>query len=94
MSRLNLPSFSDGYDRESVAGDSSEPDDGPIPFRDIAPAVEFACWVVVALAPFLRWVNGAAVTEDQFIIQVGVTTLALVGALSLRFYNYRIKRRA
>jgi hypothetical protein len=71
----------------------SECEDTPT-FRDIAPAIEFACWVVVALAPLLRWVNGAAVTDDQFAIQVGLTSTALVGALGLRFYDYRVQRRA
>jgi hypothetical protein len=61
-------------------------------FREIAPALEFACWVVVGLAPFLRWVNGAAVTRDQFVIQIALTSSALAGALSLRFYNYRASR--
>jgi hypothetical protein len=34
-------------------------------FRDIAPAIEFACWVVVVLAPILRLINGAAVTTNS-----------------------------
>jgi hypothetical protein len=57
-------------------------------FRDIAPAIEFVCWVVVVLAPVLRWVNGAAVTGDQFAIQVALFSLALVGAISLRIYRF------
>lgn len=61
----------------------------PITFRDIAPATEFSCWVVVALAPFLRWVNGAAVTDDQFVIQVTFVSVAALGATGLRFYNWR-----
>jgi hypothetical protein len=68
--------------------------DEPGRFAELAPAIEFACWVVVALAPLLRWVNGAAVTDDQFVIQVALTSLALVGAVSLRFYNYQARRQA
>jgi hypothetical protein len=75
-------------------GDSNDPNVTPIYFRDIAPALEFACWVVVALAPLLRWVNGAAVTQDQFVIQIVLTSFAAVGALSLRFYNFRARHRA
>jgi hypothetical protein len=71
----------------------SESDEKEVRFRDVAPAIEFACWVVVALAPFLRWVNGAAVTDDQFVIQVSLVGLALVGALGMRFYNWRLSRR-
>jgi hypothetical protein len=62
-------------------------------FRDIASAIEFACWTVVALAPLLRWVNGAAVTNDQFVIQIGLTSVALVGAISLRCSNILATRR-
>jgi hypothetical protein len=68
-------------------------DDKDVRFRDVAPAIEFACWVVVALAPFLRWINGAAVTDDQFVIQVSLVTLALSGALGLRIYNWRLGRK-
>jgi hypothetical protein len=71
--------------------DFSEP---PIYFRDIAPAIEFACWVVLALAPFLRWVNGAAVTDDQFVIQVSLVIMAACGAIGLRLYNWRQSRRS
>jgi len=60
-----------------------------IHFHDLSPAIEFACWVVVALAPLLRWVNGAAVTDDQFVVQVALVATALMGAIGLRIYNWR-----
>jgi hypothetical protein len=66
----------------------------PVPSRDISPAIEFACWIVVGLAPILRWINGAAVTRDQYFIQIALTSIALAGALSLRFYNYRAQGHA
>ena len=70
-------------------------DDGPpIRFSEISLAIEFCCWVVIALTPFLRWVNGAAVTEDQFIIQVAIVTLAVTGAIGLRVYNWRMLPKA
>jgi len=63
-------------------------DDEPkIGFRDIAPALEFMCWVVVVLAPLLRIVNGAAVTSDQFVMQVAIFVMALVGAIGLRVFQ-------
>jgi hypothetical protein len=43
----------------------------------------------VCLAPFLRWVNGPAVTTDQFVIQVFLASSAAIGAVALRFYNWR-----
>ena len=72
---------SDGMNSEAVG------------WRETLPAAEFCCWVVVLLAPLLRWVNGAAVTDDQFYIQVGLTTLAILGAVALRFVNWRRSRR-
>jgi hypothetical protein len=65
------------------SGDS--PDD--IHFRDIAPAIEFVCWVVVVLCPILRLINGAAVTSDQFMFQVALFSLAVAGAIGLRIYS-------
>ena len=64
-----------------------------VDWRETLPAAEFCCWVVVLLAPMLRWINGAAVTDDQFYIQVGLTTLALLGAVTLRIVNWRRSRR-
>jgi hypothetical protein len=65
-------------------------DDGSseIRFRDIAPAIEFTCWVVVVLAPLLRLVNGPAVTDDQFVIQMALFTLSLLGGIGLRLYQF------
>jgi hypothetical protein len=65
-----------------------------IVFRDVAPALEFCCWTVVALAPILRWVNGPAVTTDQFVVQVSLVSVALVAAVGLRIVNWRGSKRA
>jgi len=70
-----MPKHSDSH----VEQDAEE-----ITFSDISPAIEFMCWVVVFLSPFLRWVNGAAVTADQFHIQVALFSAALTGAVALR----------
>jgi hypothetical protein len=59
-----------------------------IHFRDIAPAAEFVCWTLVGLVPLLRLINGAAVTTDQFVIQVTLFSLALLGGLGLRIYGF------
>lgn len=66
--------------------DSESPQD--IHFRDLAPAMEFVCWVVVVLVPILRLINGPAVTDDQFVIQVTLFSLSLLGAVSLRLYAF------
>jgi hypothetical protein len=57
--------------------------------QDVAPAIELLCWTVVALAPILRWVNGPAVTTDQFVFQVALFAMASVAAIGLRVYNWR-----
>jgi hypothetical protein len=40
----------------------------------------------------LRWVNGAAVTDDQFVIQMTLVAVALSGAIGLRIYRWRAGR--
>ena len=60
-----------------------------ISFGAVAPALEFMCWIIVLLVPFLRWVNGAAVTDDQFYFQCALAMSALIGAVSLRLYSWR-----
>jgi hypothetical protein len=60
---------------------------GDIHFHDLAPAIEFACWVVVVLCPLLRLINGAAVTNDQLVIQIALFSIALTAAIALRLYH-------
>lgn len=55
---------------------------------DIAPAIEFACWVVVLLTPLLRLINGPAVTDDQFAIQIAIFSLALASGVGFRLYQF------
>ena len=73
----------------------SEHNDPPedIHFRDIAPAIEFVCWVVVVLVPLLRWINGPAVTDDQFLVQCALFGSALLGGVGLRFYQLFCRER-
>jgi hypothetical protein len=63
-----------------------------VQFVDVAPALEFVCWAVVALAPLLRLVNGAAVTGDQFVIQISLFVAAMTAAVCLRFYQVRHRK--
>ena len=53
---------------------------------------EFCCWTMVILAPLLTWVNGPAVSTDQFVIRTAVFSLAVIGATSLRMANIVRKR--
>lgn len=45
---------------------------------------EFFCWTVVALAPILTWVNGPAVSSDQYVVRVMVFVLGLAGGVGIR----------
>ncbi len=44
---------------------------------------EFGCWTMVVLAPILTWINGPAVSTDQFVVRTAVFVLALIGGVSL-----------
>ena len=61
--------------------------------HDIVPAMEFSCWTVIVLAPWLRFINGAAVTSDQRTIQLFLYSGAVVGACILRIYHVLCHRR-
>ena len=54
--------------------------------------LELACWTMVVLAPFLYWVNGPAVSTDQFVVRTGLVTLALVGGLAIRLTKWFRRR--
>ncbi len=55
---------------------------------------EFCCWTAVALAPILTWVNGPAVSTDQFVVRTSTFSLALCGAIGLRLRKVISRRRA
>jgi len=49
---------------------------------------EFACWTVVVLTPFLWWVNGPAVSNDQLVVRTTLTVLAVAGGVCLRVVKW------
>lgn len=59
-------------------------DNEPLTPTELCMWLEFACWTMVALAPFLYWVNGSAVSTDQFVVRTALVLIALVGGISLR----------
>jgi len=60
---------------------------------DMVPAIEFSCWTVILLAPWLRIINGASVTGDQLAIQLFLFSGAVAGACILRIYDVLCHRR-
>ena len=63
----------------------SEPELTPGEIRKWA---EFCCWTTLCLAPFLYWVNGPAVSTDQFVVRTALVVLAALGALGLRVFAW------
>ena len=57
-----------------------------INFSDLAPVMEFTCWLIVAVAPLLRLANGPAVTKDQWWIQIILFSFAFTAGCFLRLY--------
>jgi hypothetical protein len=54
---------------------------------------EFCCWTMVVLAPILTWVNGPAVSTDQFVVRTAVLALALIGGVGIRVGKIVRRRR-
>ena len=54
---------------------------------------EFCCWTMVVLAPILTWVNGPAVSTDQFVVRVTVFVLAITGGIGIRIAKL-VRRRS
>lgn len=46
---------------------------------------ELFCWTALALSPMLYWINGPAVSTDQFVVRTALVVLAACGAVGLRF---------
>jgi hypothetical protein len=57
------------YCQDQQSFESAIDETNDIHLRHIALAIELGCWVVVSLAPMLRFIDGWAVTHDQFIVQ-------------------------
>src|SRR5687768_10263214 len=64
-----------------------------IELQAVLPWVEFGCWTAIVLFPFLYWINGPAVSTDQFVMRTILICVAVIGAIGLRFWNWRSKQR-
>lgn len=56
----------------------------PLSVTEVRYWAEFICWTMVVLAPLLTWLNGPAVSTDQFVVRTATFCLALIGGVSLR----------
>jgi hypothetical protein len=73
--------------------DNPNPTDDELSSAEVRYWVEFACWTTLALAPFLYWINGPAVSQDQFVVRTAFVIIAAVGAAGLRAYKLLRQRR-
>jgi hypothetical protein len=64
-----------------------------IELKELLPWIEFGCWTAIVLFPFLYWVNGPAVSIDQYVMRNILIGVALIGAFGLRYWNWRTTKR-
>lgn len=62
--------------------------------EEICGWMEFACWTTIVLAPLLYYVNGPSVSTDQFVVRTILVVASVLGALILRWVNWRRSKRA
>ena len=70
----------------------NEPKTAPVGEIDIVIFLgwlEVGCWGLLALVPILRFVNGPAVSRDQFVVHIGLVTLAATSAAVLLYLRLR-----
>jgi hypothetical protein len=73
--------------------DVPNPNEEEITPAEIRGRLEFGCWTTLALAPFLYWVNGPAVSQDQLVVRTSLMLIATCGAIGLRTYSWLRRRR-
>jgi hypothetical protein len=76
---------------QSADGPTAESEDQPA--IDPRRMAELCCWFVVVLAPILTWVNGPAVSTDQFVVRTIVFCAALTGGIVFSVANFLRWRR-
>lgn len=60
---------------------------------EVASLAEIGCWTAITLFPGLYWANGPAVSADQCAMRGILITVAITGAIGLRIWSVRAKRR-
>jgi hypothetical protein len=46
--------------------------------------MEFACWTTLVMAPIINWLNGPAVSDDQYVVRTGLIVFAACGGIGFR----------
>lgn len=78
-----------GENLPAALGEMNEHDEVSIERDEVLGWIEFGCWTALALTPFLYWVNGPAVSQDQLVVRWAVVIIAIVGGAGLRLRYWR-----
>ena len=70
-----------------MSHDPLDIEDPPITWSEVRDWAEFFGWTTLALVPFLYWVNGPAVSDDQFVVRCILVAVATLSALGVRGYK-------
>ena len=70
------------------------PPDDPITIAQFIPWLEFGGWTALALTPMLYFLNGPAVSPDQFVVRCGLTVMAITLGPGLTVVRIVRSRRA
>ncbi len=68
-------------------GSVNEHEEDDITLEELLGWLEFGSWTTLALAPMLYYVNGPAVSTDQFVVRTILVVTAAITAVSLRGYK-------
>lgn len=87
MTERPLPHDSDQPDVQNIG-------DTELTWEEMRPWIEFSCWSALVMCPILFWLNGPAVSDDQYVVRNGMVILAACGAIGLRLLAYVRKPRS
>ena len=63
----------------------NEKADGELTTDEILSHLEFGLWTAVVLIPILYYINGAAVSQDQWVMRAILVVIAYCGAPAMRW---------
>ena len=72
----------------------NEETDGELTTDEILSHLEFGLWTAVVLIPILYYVNGAAVSQDQWVMRAMLVGIAYCGAPAMRWIRWRRGRKS
>lgn len=73
----------DGIAAEECSDEHTTNEEEPLSTHEVLGWMELSCWTMVALAPFLYWVNGPAVSTDQFVVRTILVSVAVLGGATM-----------